>query len=448
MFKPLLGKSMEVYIDDILLKSKQCPDHVTHLQEAFELLKAYDMKLNPSKCAFGVNVGQFLGFMVTQRGIEANPAQLKAILETPAPNSRKGVQQLTDRLATLGRFISRFTDRLKPFFATLKGADRARWKKECDQALVAIKNYLAEPSVLPSLEVGDTLFMYLTVSDIAVSVVLFKEGEDGRQRPVFFVSKSLADAETRYSHLEEAALALRTAAKKLCPYFQAHPIVVLTNLPIQSTIHKLDLSGRMTRWAIELSEYGIQYKPRLAKKGQVLADFLAEIPQPETCPNNLNWWTLSVDGASRQTGACIGLQLNSPGGDKIKQAVRLGFITSNNESKYEAILAGVELATAISTDKLIIWSDSQLVVGQVNAEYESRDPRMAKYVTLVKQRLASFSAWKLEHVPRDCNERADALAALATSLLITETIFLLIYYQPGSSIATVQVSQVGETSPS
>ena len=88
------------------------------------------------------------------------------------------------------------------------------------------------------------------------------------------------------------------------------------------------------------------------------------------------------------------------------------------------------------------------MVGQVNAKYESRDPRMAKYVTLVKQCLGSFSAWKLEHIYRDNNEKADALAAVAASLPIIETIFMPIYYQPDSSIATVRVSQVGETSPS
>ena len=88
----------------------------------------------------------------------------------------------------------------------------------------------------------------------------------------------------------------------------------------------------------------------------------------------------------------------------------MGFSDSNNGLEYESILTVIALAAAISTDKLIIRSDSQLVVGQVNAKYESRDPRLAKYVTLVKQRLASFSAWKLEHVRRDCNERADALA--------------------------------------
>ena len=92
MFRPLLGKTTEVYIDDMLVKSKECLDHAKHLQETFELLRTYRIKLNPSKCAFGVSAGRFLGFMVTQRGIEANPAQLKAILESPALASRKEVQ--------------------------------------------------------------------------------------------------------------------------------------------------------------------------------------------------------------------------------------------------------------------------------------------------------------------------------------------------------------------
>ena len=124
-------------------------------------------------------------------------------------------------------------------------------------------------------------------------------------------------------------------------------------------------------------------------------------------------YTLSVDGASQQIGVDIGLQLKSSGGDKIEQAIRLDFSASNNESEYEAILVEIELEAAISVDKLIIRSDSQLVLGQVNAEYESRDPRMTKYVPLVKQRFASFSAWKLEHFPKDSNEKAETLAAMA-----------------------------------
>ena len=220
--------------------------------------------------------------------------------------------------------------------------------------------------------------------------------------------------------------------------------MVLTDLSLQSTLHKPNFSGRMARWAIELSEYNIQYKPRLSKKGQVLVDFIAEILWFKTYPENSNWWTLNVDGASRQTGVGISLQLKSPTGERIEQAIRLGFNTSNNESKYEALLSRIELAAVVSADKLLIQSYSQLVISQVNEDFESWDPRMEKYVSRLKQRLGSFSIWKLEHIPRDCNEKADALAMVAASLPIAETIFLPIYYQSFSSISPAPISQVEE----
>ena len=199
---------------------------------------------------------------------------------------------------------------------------------------------------------------------------------------------------------------------------------------------------------MKLSKYGIQYKPRLSKKGQVLVDFLVEISQLDTCPDKKGLWTLCVDGAPRQSGADIGLQLTSPTGERIEQEVRLGFSASNNESEYEAMIAGVELALVVGANSLLIRSDSQLVVGQVNAEFKSREPRMEKYASLVKQRLSTLSAWKLEHVPRDSNERVDALAVVAASLPIKERIYLPIYYQPGSSILHTQVSQIEEAPPS
>ena len=152
-----------------------------------------------------------------------------------------------------------------------------------------------------------------------------------------------------------------------------------------------------------------------------------------------------MDGASGQSGADIGLQLTSPVGERIEQAVRLRFDDSNNESEYEALIAEVELALAVGANNLLIRSDSQLVVGQVNAEFEFREPRMVKYVSLVQQRLSTFSAWKLEHVLKDRNERADALAA---SFPVRETIYLPIYYKPDSSILHTQISQIKEAPPS
>ena len=177
IFRLLIGKMMEVYIDDMLVKSKERPDYTEHLQETFELLHTNGMKLNPLKCAFGISSVKFLGFMVMQRRIEANPIQLKAVMESRIPTTRKGVQQLTGRLATLGRFISRFTNQLKPFFTTLKGAKQNGWDKECDQALIAIKQYLIEPPILASPETGKMLYLYIVVSDVLVSAALFKENE-------------------------------------------------------------------------------------------------------------------------------------------------------------------------------------------------------------------------------------------------------------------------------
>ena len=131
-----------------------------HLQETFELLCTYNMKLNPLKCAFGVSSGQFLG-MVTQRGIEANPIKLRTIMESHTPTSRKGVQQLTGLLAALGRFISCFTYRLKSFFTTLKGAKHICWNMDCDQAFMVIKHYLTEHPILASpRQVRRSIFTY------------------------------------------------------------------------------------------------------------------------------------------------------------------------------------------------------------------------------------------------------------------------------------------------
>ena len=123
-------------------------------------------------------------------------------MDSQTPNSKQGVQQLIGRLAVLGRFISPFTYRLKSFFATLKGAQQADWNQECDQVLIAIKHYLTKPQVLASPKASDILYLYMVVSEILVSAALFKEDEIRKQRPIFFISKSLYEVEARYTHLK------------------------------------------------------------------------------------------------------------------------------------------------------------------------------------------------------------------------------------------------------
>ena len=145
IFKPLIEWTVEVYINDIVVKNKTQSEHAQHLKETFHLIRAYNMKLNPTKCAFGVNTGKFLGFMVTQRRIEVNPDQIKVILETLIPNSKK-LQRLLGRLAALGCF----TCKLRPFFLTLKGASVTSWTDEYRRAFDEVKCYLAQPPILSS----------------------------------------------------------------------------------------------------------------------------------------------------------------------------------------------------------------------------------------------------------------------------------------------------------
>ena len=128
------------------------------------------MKLNPSKCAFGVYSGKFLGFMVSQRGIEANPDKIKAILEMQPLKTTKEIQRLTGRIATLNSFVSRSTDKCLPFFKTLKKA--FTWTNKCQQAFEELKKYLMTPLLLSPSKQGKELYLYLAVSPTAISSAL------------------------------------------------------------------------------------------------------------------------------------------------------------------------------------------------------------------------------------------------------------------------------------
>ena len=130
-------------------------------------------------------------------------------MDSHIPTSIKGVHQLTGWLVNLWRFISCFTNRLKPFFITLRGVKRVGWNEECDQAFMAIKQYLTESPILASLEVGDTPYLYLAILEVSVSATLLKEDENWKLRPIFFVRKSLSEVENWYTCLEQVALALR-----------------------------------------------------------------------------------------------------------------------------------------------------------------------------------------------------------------------------------------------
>ena len=185
MFKKQIGRNVEVYVDDMLVKSREEEDHLDDLRETFNTLRQYNMKLNPSKCAFGVSSGKFLGFIVSQRGIEANLEKVRAILEMSSPRTTKEVQSLTGRVATLNRFVSKATNKCLSFFKTLKKA--FAWTEECEIAFQELKHYLSNPPLLSPSKEGEDLFLYLVVSVTAVSAALIRE-ENRVQLPMYYVS--------------------------------------------------------------------------------------------------------------------------------------------------------------------------------------------------------------------------------------------------------------------
>ncbi|KAM1329273.1 hypothetical protein ACFX2F_013458 [Malus domestica] len=180
MFTEQIGKSMEVYVDDMLVKSKHANQHITNLSETFTILK---------------------------------------------------------------RFISKATDICASFFKALKGSKKyITWTNECAEALKNLKDYMSKALLLSKPELGDTLIIYVSVSASAISSVLIQK--DGNvERPVYYTSKALQDAETRYSNIEKLALALVMSTRKLRPYFQAHSIIVLTNHPLRQILQSPDIFG-------------------------------------------------------------------------------------------------------------------------------------------------------------------------------------------------------------
>ncbi|KAL0405934.1 UNVERIFIED_CONTAM: hypothetical protein Slati_3907300 [Sesamum latifolium] len=148
IFRPKIGRNIEVYVDDMLVKSKKAEEHIKDLEETFSILRKYKLKLNPAKCAFGVKGGRFLGFIVTQRGIEANPLKIKAIIDMKAPTCLNEVQRLTGRIAALSRFISKSAEKSLPFFKTLRKAKTFEWGTPCQLAFEELKAYLARLPLL------------------------------------------------------------------------------------------------------------------------------------------------------------------------------------------------------------------------------------------------------------------------------------------------------------
>jgi len=204
---PIIGRIVQAYVDDMVVTSQQREQHVADLEELFTTIAKYRLKMNPKKCVFGVEADKFLGFLLIERGMEANPKKCVAIIAMRSPISVKEVQQLIGRMAALSRFVSAGGDKGHLYFQCLKRNSRFVWTRECEEAFLKLKEYLASPPMLCKPQLGTPLRLYFAVTKRAINSVLVQD-QDQIQKPIYFISKVLQGPEVRYQAIEKAALAV------------------------------------------------------------------------------------------------------------------------------------------------------------------------------------------------------------------------------------------------
>jgi hypothetical protein len=243
--------------------------------------------LNLEKCVFRVPAGKLLGFIVRQRGTEANLEKIEAIMRMEAPWSQKKVQRLTGCMVALSRFISRLGEKKMPFYKLLKKVDKFQWTIEAQEALEALKKFLTTPPVLkpprramPGQPVED-LLLYISFTIYVVSTALVVEWvEEGHAYPVqhlvYFISEVLGPSKIRYPQVQKVLYVVLLTARKLWHYFDDHKVIIVTGFPIGDILHNKEAIGRIAKWACELGAHDIEFWPRTVIKTQALVDFISE----------------------------------------------------------------------------------------------------------------------------------------------------------------------------
>jgi len=218
-----MHREIEVYVDDIIAKSKTEEKLLVNLQKLFERLRKYQLRLNPAKCTFGVKSGKLLGFIVSQKGIEVDPKKVKVILEMPKPRTKRQVQGFLGRLNYIVRFISQLTAICESLFKLLHKNQSVRWNEDCQEAFGRIKQCLMNPHVLMSPVPGRPLILYMKILDESMGCMLGQHDESRkRERAVYYLSKKFTACEMNYSLLERMCCALVWASHRLRQYMLSH----------------------------------------------------------------------------------------------------------------------------------------------------------------------------------------------------------------------------------
>ncbi|CAL2266094.1 unnamed protein product [Prunus armeniaca] len=382
VFHDMIGHSLEVYIDDVVIKSPEEGNHMTNLRRAFLKMRRHKLKMNPKKCVFGVQAGNFLGFLEEQH----------------------------------------------------------------QQAFEEIKHYLSNPPVLSPPKRGRPLKLYISASEVSIGSLLVQDNKEGKEQAVYYLSRTLTEVERKYSAIERLCLALYFTAVKLRHYMLPYTIYIIAKTDlIKYMLTRPMLRGRIGKWTLALTEFAFRYVPQKAVKGQAVADFLADHPGEEienmdsldianadlltrahTCLNNpiysvhLTPWKLYFDGSKTDITSGAGIVLEEPLGIRHCYSFQLDFQCTNNRAEYEALIIGLEMLVELGIQSVEILGDSMLVLKQIAGEYKCLSPSLAVYLVAARNLLTEFREATWEHIPREENFAANELAQVATGIQIPE----------------------------
>nr|GEV56697.1 reverse transcriptase domain-containing protein [Tanacetum cinerariifolium] len=298
----------------------------------------------------------FLGYMINPERIKPCPDKTEVVLQLPSPRTIKEVQSLNGKLTSLNKFISKSAEKSLPLFKTLKRCIKKsnfHWTSDAKQAFKQLKQHLTKLPMLVAPKPKEELIMYLSASYGAISTVLMTE-RDTVQTLVYFVSRVLQAIELNYTPMEKLVLALVCAAKRLRRYFQAHPIMVITDQPIK----------------------------------QILAHFLVEkpddaSPEASVIKTPQDSWTLFMNGSSCVDGS--------------------------------ALIAGLQIVVQIGVRNVHVSVNSKLVANQVLGTYVAKEDNMIKYFEKTKSLISGFANLSISQVPRSKNKKVDALSKITST---------------------------------
>uniref|UniRef100_A0A2N9EQZ9 Uncharacterized protein n=1 Tax=Fagus sylvatica TaxID=28930 RepID=A0A2N9EQZ9_FAGSY len=322
-----------------------------------------------------------------------------AIATMKPPTTHKELKNFLGKLSYIRRFIPGLAAVTSTFAPLLKKGAPFHWSTECQEAFEKVQDIMTKlPTVCAPIS-GKSLRLYLASNSQAIGALIAQENDNGVEQPIYYVSRTLKDAESRYSGAERSCLALIYASQRLRHYFLAHKIIAETPTAIKSQA----IANLLAQFLGEDNSFISDEVP-----GEINEVFLAGLAD--------SVWTLKFDGSSTATSAGAGIVLYRDDGEAVAKSFKFDFPCSNNAAEYEAYLAGLAIAYEMGIKHLRVIGDSNLVVCQARGEFSLKEPSLAPYRALTQKLEAKFSTFEIEHAQRNENRYADALATLGSQI--------------------------------